>query len=45
MAVLYVVPALLSMSFILLVPLALTVGLSLARWDGLGPIEWVGGAN
>ena len=45
MAVLYVVPALLSMSFILLVPLALTIGLSLARWDGLGPIEWVGGAN
>ena len=44
-AFLYVAPALLFLAVILLVPLALTIGLSLTDWDGLGPIEWVGTAN
>lgn len=44
-ALLYVLPALAFLSFILLIPLVLTIGLSLTRWDGLGPIEWVAGAN
>jgi raffinose/stachyose/melibiose transport system permease protein len=41
----YVLPALAVMTLVLLVPLGLTTGLSLADWDGLGPIEWVGPAN
>jgi raffinose/stachyose/melibiose transport system permease protein len=41
-AFLYVVPALAFLAFVLLVPLAMTFGLSLTRWDGLGPITWVG---
>ncbi len=44
-AFLYVVPALTLLSLVLVVPLAMTFALSLARWDGLGPIEWVGAAN
>ena len=44
-AVLYVIPALTFLSAILLIPLLLTIGLSLTKWDGLGPIQWVGGAN
>ncbi len=44
-AFLYVVPAVVFLSLILLVPLAMTLALSLARWDGLGPIQWVGAAN
>lgn len=44
-AFLYVVPALVFLAVILLIPLALTIGLSLTDWDGLGPIEWVGMAN
>lgn len=44
-ALLYVVPALAALSFILLIPLALTIGVSLADWDGLGPMEWVGADN
>lgn len=42
---LYVVPALTFLALVLLVPLAMTFALSLARWDGLGPIQWVGAAN
>jgi len=44
-AFLYVVPALFFLAAILLIPLALTIGLSLTDWDGLGPMEWVGIAN
>jgi raffinose/stachyose/melibiose transport system permease protein len=44
-AVLYVVPALAFLVFVLLVPLVLTFALSFTRWDGLGPIEWIAGAN
>lgn len=42
---LYVVPALTFLALVLLVPLAMTFALSLTRWDGLGPIQWVGAAN
>jgi raffinose/stachyose/melibiose transport system permease protein len=44
-ALLYIAPALAFMAVVLLVPLAMTVALSFASWDGLGPIEWVGAAN
>lgn len=44
-AFLYTIPALAFMTLVLLVPLVLTMGLSLTRWDGLGPIEWVGVDN
>ena len=43
--VLYVVPALAVLALVLLAPLAMTFGLSLTRWDGLGPITWVGLEN
>jgi raffinose/stachyose/melibiose transport system permease protein len=42
---LYVLPALTFLAVILLIPLVLTVGLSLTRWDGLGPITWAGPGN
>jgi raffinose/stachyose/melibiose transport system permease protein len=42
MALLYVIPALAFLTLVLLIPLGLTIGLSLADWDGLGPIEWTG---
>jgi raffinose/stachyose/melibiose transport system permease protein len=42
---LYVLPALVILVLVLLVPLVMTFGLSLTRWDGLGPIQWVGGEN
>ncbi len=41
----YVLPALAFLTLVLLVPLGMTVGLSLTSWDGLGPIEWVGADN
>jgi raffinose/stachyose/melibiose transport system permease protein len=41
-ALAYVVPAFVVLSLILLIPLVLTVALSLTSWDGLGPIGWVG---
>jgi raffinose/stachyose/melibiose transport system permease protein len=41
----YVLPALAVMTFVLLVPLTMTIGLSLTEWDGLGPITWVGPDN
>lgn len=43
--VLYVLPALAVLTLVLLMPLAMTFGLSLTRWDGLGPIQWVGAEN
>lgn len=45
LALLYVLPALVFMAVVLLIPLVMTVGLSFASWDGLGPIQWVGPAN
>ena len=40
---LYTLPALAFLTFVLLsTPLVFTIGLSLARWDGLGPITWAG---
>jgi raffinose/stachyose/melibiose transport system permease protein len=42
---LYVLPALVILALVLLVPLGMTVGLSLTSWDGLGPIKWVGLSN
>ncbi|MEO8272947.1 MAG: sugar ABC transporter permease, partial [Chloroflexota bacterium] len=42
LSALYVLPALAVLALVLLVPLGLTVGLSLTSWDGLGPIKWVG---
>ena len=44
-AVAYVVPAFVVLALVLLIPLVLTIGLSLTSWDGLGPIEWVGAEN
>jgi raffinose/stachyose/melibiose transport system permease protein len=41
----YVLPALAVMTLVLLVPLCMTIGLSLTEWDGLGPISWVGPTN
>jgi raffinose/stachyose/melibiose transport system permease protein len=41
-AYLYIAPAFLFMAVILLIPLGLTAGLSLARWNGIGEITWVG---
>jgi raffinose/stachyose/melibiose transport system permease protein len=43
--VLYVLPALAFLAVVLLLPVAMTAGLSLTSWDGLGPIKWVGLAN
>jgi len=45
LSILYVLPALAFLALVLLVPLGMTVGLSLTSWDGLGPIKWVGLAN
>jgi raffinose/stachyose/melibiose transport system permease protein len=42
---LYVLPAVAVLALVLLVPLGMTFGLSLTRWDGLGSIEWVGIEN
>jgi raffinose/stachyose/melibiose transport system permease protein len=42
---LYVVPALVVLTLVLLVPLGMTAGLSLTSWDGLGPIKWIGASN
>lgn len=41
----YVMPALAVMTLVLLLPLGMTIGLSLTEWDGLGPITWTGGTN
>jgi raffinose/stachyose/melibiose transport system permease protein len=41
----YVMPALAVMTLVLLVPLVMTIGLSLTEWDGLGPITWTGATN
>src|SRR5688500_3902334 len=41
----YVLPALAVMTLVLLIPLAMTLGLSLSDWDGLGPISWAGARN
>jgi raffinose/stachyose/melibiose transport system permease protein len=43
--ILYVLPAVAVLALVLLVPLAMTAGLSLTSWDGLGPIKWVGFSN
>ena len=42
MAYLYVAPAFLFLSFVLLVPLGMTAGPSLVKWDGVGPMTFVG---
>jgi raffinose/stachyose/melibiose transport system permease protein len=42
---LYVLPALLMYVLFVLVPLLLTVWYSLFRWDGIGPMKWVGLMN
>jgi raffinose/stachyose/melibiose transport system permease protein len=42
LALVYLAPALVAMSMILLVPLVLTAWLSLMEWDGVGSITWVG---
>jgi raffinose/stachyose/melibiose transport system permease protein len=44
-SVAYVMPALAVMTLVLLVPLGMTIGLSLTEWDGLGPITWTGASN
>lgn len=44
-SVLYVLPALAFLALVLIIPLAMTAGLSLTSWDGLGPIKWVGISN
>jgi raffinose/stachyose/melibiose transport system permease protein len=41
----YVMPALAVVTLVLLVPLGMTIGLSLTEWDGLGPITWTGATN
>ena len=41
-AYLYIAPAFLFLCFVLLVPLVMTAGLSLFRWDGVGPLVFVG---
>ena len=38
----YVAPAFVAMSLILLIPLVLTAWLSLNEWDGVGQITWIG---
>jgi raffinose/stachyose/melibiose transport system permease protein len=42
---LFVMPALLMYSLFVLVPLLLTILYSLYRWDGVGPMTWVGLKN
>jgi raffinose/stachyose/melibiose transport system permease protein len=44
-ALLYVAPAFAFMTVVLLIPLGLTLALSFTRWDGLGPITWLGTTN
>jgi len=44
-AYLYAAPAFIAFVAFLLVPILATVGLSFARWDGIGPIRWAGLAN
>jgi raffinose/stachyose/melibiose transport system permease protein len=42
---LFVLPALLMYAFFVLVPLALTIIYSFHRWNGIGPMTWVGLKN
>jgi raffinose/stachyose/melibiose transport system permease protein len=42
---LFVLPALLIYAVFVLVPLLLTVGYSFFRWNGIGPMSWVGLKN
>ncbi|GAB4424032.1 MAG: sugar ABC transporter permease [Chloroflexi bacterium OHK40] len=42
---LFVLPALLIYAVFVLVPLLLTVGYSFVRWNGIGPMTWVGLKN
>ncbi len=45
MGPIFVLPALLMYTFFVLVPLVLTIVYSLYRWDGIGPMNWVGLRN